>query len=676
MELWAAGDWMQVDHMVRGLRLAQEMMLGTNDNSYFGELVIIFAFGGFIFYIVQAVKRRVHVAAPFLYLAMMGLWMGLAFSNSVDVTIAGAAASPQLTTKQSQLQTRVNDLTAKVMATGKKAFVIDPRAEAALNKAKQQLHFINKMVEAERRPVVKTSPLIAAAYTFSKAVYLNVQRAIDAVTDQNLTDRAYQAQLVRTMNQSPFLSPSETQAAARLSNCLLAKQMYLQHIQQTASRVQRLNALRKDPAKNAAEIKVATDQIMFERTQLEEQCTSITAQVSASVDKAITSEEIRDFESAYFVPEWLPWVGGTALPGLGQKNVDEKANFLVAQVGLSLQEIKAMSSEQLARTFLRYKHLKSMAKAWQDDALNNQLANQAAPESKGFKASAGEAGLSFMAGFALAMKPIMTIILDIGWMLVLWSGAVVGLIALLPGWHTKAPIGFAMALTFLGLWSVANTFFSEYAAHLATQKVGAQAKPEGPIKYVGALASGTWDQFVGKHETDLAVGLAAGANAGVAFRPVLSKAITSLVAVGADLGGPVVWGGAAVAAAGMAVVKNVGAASNKINKNDSEFQRLIAREAGGINPGLSTMYSGLLQAQQKSVDNAAAHADVIEALLLVFAPIFVSIIFFGGWKLLGGIGTGTGGLVAQASQGIGGMLGGRAMGGMGSVGRMGGKTPK
>jgi len=88
------------------------------------------------------------------------------------------------------------------------------------------------------------------------------------------------------------------------------------------------------------------------------------------------------------------------------------------------------------------------------------------------------------------------------------------------------------------------------------------------------------------------------------------------------------------------------------------------------------MYSGLLQAQQKSVDNAAAHADVIEALLLVFAPIFVSIIFFGGWKLLGGIGTGTGGLVAQASQGIGGMLGGRAMGGMGSVGRMGGKTPK
>jgi len=390
MILDAVGDFQQLDSMIQGIDLAQKTMSFTTPGKWLGILLTVLFFGVFIYYLIEAVRQRTPIYTPFKYLILIALWWSFAFQPLVSVSIGDAYASPELSARQAQLRAQVNSLQSKVVAMSKQPFVSDPRPAKELEKAKQQLSFVNKMVAEQTAPVAKTSPLIALTYTAASAFFLGAQAIIDAVSPRNAAERFYQAQIVRTMADEPFLSPNEQQMAHQLSNCLLAKQMYLSHAAETAKRVARLDALRKDPKKNAQEIKVAADRILFEQNQVKEQCSQMSARLMKSVDDSITPEEIAQYEKGYVIPFWNPLTDKSTGFITRKKTDDEKRQFLLANAQLPLSQIQGMDTHQLAKAFLRYKHIKAMSDRWMSGDLNDQVqATNKVSQSGGYKTAIG-----------------------------------------------------------------------------------------------------------------------------------------------------------------------------------------------------------------------------------------------------------------------------------------------
>jgi len=654
MIIESVGDFQQLQSQLHGLDLAQKTMEFSGPGEWLGIMLTIIFFLVFLFYLTEVVRRRTPIYTPFAYLVLIALWWGFAFSPVVNVELGDNLGDANLSSEQAKLRLRVSSLQTKIASMQS----IDPRPATKLAQTKQRLKFVDGLIAQQNKPVAKTSLLIALCYTSAKVFYLGAQAVIDAVSYRRGTDRQYQAQLMRSMADAPFLTPDERTIGQQLSNCLLAKQMLVRRTGQHARRIAALNQLRKNPKVNKAQIADAASQIDFEQNQVRQQCNQMSKRLMSSIDKAISPADVQNFETAYTYN-----ILGVDV-GKHKVSNQERRDFLLAQAGLSLSQVKGMSSTNLAKTFLRYKHLVALSDAWQKGAFDDRFEDTGKTSQKGFKASLGGGFMDWMSGWLLSIKPIIKLVLNFSWMAVLWSGAVAGVLSLLPTWHFKAPIYLFLAITFLGLWQVTNNLIEGWAAHLSAKNVAAQKMPND---YMSRLALDTYDSLVGGYEGDALAAGAAGVKPAMASKQMIVKAL-SKVSTRAKIGGAA---GLLVAGATQVGLSAYGA-SLRIKKESDAYNRLIAVQAGGLNPGLDGIFSGFLQAQQSSIRAAARHGQTLEALLLLAAPLLVGVIFFGGGhRLLGGLSSSTAG---QAAMGMGNSVGGAGLGRiMGGGGRMGGK---
>jgi len=655
MELFFGGDYNQMSFIINGLQISEKLTAAFNSGGHLRWMVILFSFGSFLFYIAQAIQKKVAIGIPFLYLILMPFWLQLSFNTPVDISIGSAPFESPLAAEESSLKLQIQNLEKKIKAAEENGTTSQTAARQDLEAKKSRLKMVSKFANASEKTLGQAPLPVAYLYNLSQAASLGLWAVLNDAHPSDLAGRRYQTLMLNNVSQDVQLSPEERNAAAQISNCLTMKSMLVTEIGKQAQRVAQGSPRYVDQRTEGA-----AKEILSYRKWVEEACNSVTKTTMDSIDKSITPEEIKLYESSYDIASWIPLIGGATF---GKKDDADKLKFIESQLHLTKEQLKKMSSAEISKTFIRQKHLEKMSSDWQDGLIDppSGLRNSSGMDPAGFKSSAGSIFTDWMADFMLAFKPYLKLTISWAWHFALICGAVMCLIALIPKYHLAAPLGYAFALLFLGVWQVTVNYIELYSSKLEAQEVIINSPATNPLNYVGRLAAGAIDELTGDLEpTDAAAAVAIGAKPAIktgfaawslkGIRTVLAKTPTSAIV------GTVATG---VGYAGyQSYVKETAATDS--------YESMLSAASTSINPAFSALYSGLVTQQRNTVKQARSHAKMMEAILLMASPLITLIFFFGGYKMLSGLGVGA--AASSAAGALGNTIGGSAVGKLGLIG--------
>jgi len=650
MKLYLLGDWAQAQSFIAGLKIQEAMLQWLFiDNRWLIAiaLVIVFAFAVYVFLKDKKFGAWAGTIILFtLYIAVLG--------HYVPVTMRTPAMSSSMSSSISQANIRVsaaqNAVTAAQGEPGQPNVMIAKDRLAAANLDLQKLQKLDINVSSS---VANANVLFAFYYTFVDTIFLNAWEVFDSIDSSiSVKDRGMQAAITEFMANDPQLSASEKSLMNAYSECLIAKQTYVQQVSligQNVSRGIQVNASQDPPLKGKELADAWATVVWPSKESMDATCKSVSTNFGKTIDAGISQAEIDDFK------------GGFTL--FGQRFFgDDKGKYLAGTLGISADKLVGMSDDDIARAFYRAKKLESMGKNLRDHMadVSGSSAGSGLLEKSGVKAAVGGFFTSWIGGFALSAKPFLNDSLNFIFYLLPIAFFFTILASFIPKYHWKAHQMFISAFIFVFAWGFTILIVEKYAAAAEAADVGVMSSSSGN-GYVANFVTGAWDQLTGASSV-----VDAGAGAAVTGKAAMTKAGQAAISKMLFLAktNPVSAVISSVGSASFAVGTAGYNAAQKLNTENAEFNNLLMAE-GSIDPGFVAIANGVLTNQRAQIEAAKSRSKTNEAMWLLFSPMLAMFLAFGSWFGLGQVG----GMAGQAASSVGGSVASMATQGIGRGGK-------
>jgi len=650
MKLYLLGDWAQAQSFIAGLKI-QEALLNWLfvDNRWLIaiSLVVVFAFSTYLFLKEKKFGAWASTIVLFtFYIAILG--------HSVPVTMHTPAMSSLMSSSISQAKVRVSAAQNAVIAAQNEPGQPNVMAEKdRLSSANLDLEKLQKLDVNVGSTVAHANVLFAFYYTMVDMIFLNAWEVFDSI-DQTISvkDRGMQSAITDFMANDPQLSATEKSLMNAYSECLIAKQTYVQQVSligQNVSKGVQVNAS-QDPPLKGKELADAWATVVYpSKEKMDATCKSVSTNFGKTIDAGISQSEIDDFK------------GGFSLFGhrFGGTN---QAKYLAGTLGIPKEKLIGMSEDDIARAFYRSKKLEAMGSALRDKMadISGSSAGAGLLEKAGIKASVGGWFTQWLGDFMLSAKPFLQDSINFIFFLLPIAFFFTILASFIPKYNWEAHKAFMLAFTFVFAWQFTILVIEKSQAAAENANVGAMSSGDGVLDYAGNFITGSWDQLIGPSAVDLAAG---GAVAGKAAMTKAGQAAISkmlFLAKTTPQGAIISSVGAASFAVGTAGYN----AAQKLNKENAEFNNLLMAE-GSIDPGFTAIADGVLQSQRRKVEAAKSRGSTLHAILLLSSPFIALLIVFGSFAGL----TSVGGMAGQTASSVGGSIASMATQGIGRGGR-------
>lgn len=659
MEMNTIGDLSQLKLMLDGIAFLDELTAALATPSRLGWIVIILFFFTLLYYLNEVLTgKRKHLASVAAFIIGMPILLDFALYSRVPVQVGGASASLEIREQININKADIEAARALAMTGDHHDIIMGSRHVAVLEAANEDL---KKMLTGQNSAVAHVPQLFASIFTISQAAGQGIWSVLSTVQLLDPSSRQYQAVVTDALSHSPQISAVEQQSMHRLAECLRQKMNFPRELNSFSVNASVLRE-RNDDTELRKKVDRALENLDSLRQRAARICQGIGGEMAQAVDDSITPEQIEIYKGGYV----LPLVGR-----VGAADREDKIEFLAGQIGLSAEQARGMSDDELTRAFLRYKHIQAL-----DGEMERYLTGEAGwfdgetvvarkeiklPDPP-IKAQIGEVAVDWIGEFLLGVRPIIKAGINYLWFFLIISWSAVCIWMILPGTHFKAPLYFLHGCIFLVMWSVTINLIETYSARLETAEVGLAQQTSGPVDKLSVIAGDAWKNLKNS-ASDLAVGGGAAAGS-AAFRQVLAGIATSASA------GP----GLIPAVAANALALGAKATTDAWQKLSVEQQKMakVIGEVGEVDPLLLSMANGSVASQRKVMEDIRNERATMEGLLLLASPLITFLTWFLGFKAIAGLNMG--GMMAGAGQQAGGML--LSMGGgFGRRGGMPGKTP-
>jgi len=454
------------------------------------------------------------------------------------------------------------------------------------------------------------------------------------------------------MANDPQLSATEKSLMNAYSECLIAKQTYVNQVSligQNVSKGIQVNAS-QDPALKGKELADAWAAVIYpSKEKMDATCKSVSSNFGKTIDASISQSDIDDFTSGFslFGHDFFK---------------EDKGKYLAGTLGIPKEKLIGMSEDEIAKAFYRSKKIEAMGKNLRDhmaDISGSSAGSGLLEKTGSIKESVGGFFTEWLGGFMLSVKPFLQDSINFIFFLLPIAFFFTILASFIPKYHWKAHQMFISAFIFVFAWQFTILVIEKNQAAAENANVGVMSSGDNKLDYVGNFITGSWDQLVGSSAVDLAAG---GAVAGKAAMTKAGQAAISHMLFLAKTNPPA------------AIISSVGAASfavgtagynaaQKLNKENAEFNNLLMAE-GSIDPGFTAIADGVLQSQRRKVEAAKSRGSTLHAILLLASPIIAMFIVFGSWYGLGSVGS----MAGQAASSVGGSVASMATQGIGRGG--------